>query len=253
MGKDGLVPKRVQGFVAQGRTLTDEAYAAIKRRIISLDLPPGAPFTEAQVAVDLPFSRTPVREALARLQLEGLVDVHSHNGYRVAPVTLQDVQDQYSLRMLLEGEAARLAASRPALGEHLRTLEELSRIVYTPDDHASIDRALQQNRIFHTTIARMSGNRRLTAILEQLLDQTERLIYLGLVETVSAETVMSEHAELAGAIVARDPQRASEVAVEQLRRWQAGVISAVLSSETILLTNVVDVAHWESALPQVRR
>lgn len=246
------MPRRVREVVAQGRTLTDEAYAAIKSRIISLDLPPGAPFTEAQVAADLPFSRTPVREALARLQLEGLVDVHPHNGYRVSPVTLQDVQDQYGLRMLLEGEAARLAASRPALPEHLRTLEQLSRIVYMPDDHASIDRAIDENRLFHITIARMSGNRRLTAILEQLLDQTERLIYLGLVETVSAEAVMSEHAELAGAIIARDPESAREVAVEQLRRWRVGVINAVLSSETLLLTNVVDVAHWEPALPEVR-
>jgi DNA-binding GntR family transcriptional regulator len=77
-------------------TRTEDAYLMIKRRIICLSMAPGTPFTEAQPGGELQFSKTPVREALGRLQRGGLVELTSRSRYRVAPVTLKDVRELFS-------------------------------------------------------------------------------------------------------------------------------------------------------------
>src|SRR5262249_37093509 len=91
-------------------SLTDRAYKVITTRLIELKMPPGVTFTEAALASDLGISKTPVREALGRLRLEGLVEVAARSGYRVTPVTLKDAHDLFAVRLILETEAASLAA-----------------------------------------------------------------------------------------------------------------------------------------------
>ena len=87
-------------LVADQATLThtEQAYETIKRRIIQLELPPGSQFTEGQLAAIGGTSKTPVREALVRLQRDGLVDALPRSGYRVAPVTLKDTRDLCEFR-----------------------------------------------------------------------------------------------------------------------------------------------------------
>lgn len=223
---------------SQRPTLNEEAYATIKRRIISLDMPPGTPFTEAQLAAELSLSKTPVREALGWLQREGLVELPARRRYRVAPVTLKDVRDLFSLRLLLEGEAAQLAASQMTDAAQLQALEELSQIGYDPHDRASITHFLAVNTRFHALIARGGGNNRLAAVLEQVLDQMERLFHMGLALTSRAEENVREHQDLVRAIMRGDAALARDVAVAHTRASQTMVIDSLLSSEELLSTNV---------------
>src|SRR5919198_6233726 len=95
---------------AQSVTLADKAYAELRRRIILVELTPGAPFSETEIAEALGIGKTPVREALARLRLEGLVQVQPRSSYRVADITLQDANDVCEFRAMLEGESARACA-----------------------------------------------------------------------------------------------------------------------------------------------
>lgn len=123
-------------------TLTEEACVTIKGRSLFLQLPPCMAFTEAQLAEDLHLSTMPVREYLGWVQREGPVDLGVRWHYYVAPITLKDVRDLFSVRMLLEGTEASLAACQAADLADLRELEDLSQLGYDPQDDTSISQVL---------------------------------------------------------------------------------------------------------------
>ncbi|HEY8285772.1 MAG TPA: GntR family transcriptional regulator [Chloroflexota bacterium] len=231
--------------------LNEAAYQAIKRRIINLDMPPGMPFTEGQLAAELSLSKTPVRDALGWLQREGLVELPARCRYRVAPVTLNDVRDWFSLRILLEGEAARLAAQGTDAGQ-LQALVELSKIGYDPRDPASITQFLSANTRFHAIIARAGGNKRLAAALEQVLDHMERLYYLGLALTSRSDEIVREHQDLVRAIMRGDEGLAREVVVAHTHASQIMVIDSLLSNKELLSTNLTTPARKMSGLMLAR-
>lgn len=227
-------------------TLTDEVYRGLKLRIVRLRLRPGSEFTEAQLAKELGVSKTPIREALARLERDGLVEIVPRLGYRVAPVTLKDTKDLFALRTLLEGEAAALAATRCDDAAALRELESLCHAGYRPGDPASIDEFLRRNTAFHLTVAQIAGNARMVRVLGEILDQSERLFHLGLELTFRAPEIAHEHTDLVAAILAGDPERAREVSVAQSRSSQRMVMDALLSSDALLSTNVLPLRLGET-------
>jgi DNA-binding GntR family transcriptional regulator len=222
-----------------GRNLTQQAYEAIKSRLIYLDLPPGTAFTESSLATELGFSKTPVREALARLRDVGLVEPTARSGYHVTPVTLKDARDLFALRVLLEGEAASLAARYMEDPRHLLVLDQLCKSSFDPEDVTSIKTYMRNNTEFHITVARAGGNAHLATMLELVLDQMERLFNIGLSLTNRADEIVHEHTELVQAIVSGDEKAAREVAVAQIHSSQRMVLDALLSSPSLLSTNVV--------------
>lgn len=223
-------------------TLTEHAFDSIKRRIIQLDLPPGQRFTESQLASELGLSKTPVREALAKLEREGLVEVIARSGYRVSDVTLKDARDLLAVRTLLETEAAGLAAARIGDGKQLQALNELCRITYDPSDRSSIARFLEANTEFHATVAEAGGNEQLAEMLRTVLDQLERLFHLGLALTTTSEEMVHEHQDLVRAIMSGNVAEARAVAEAQTRASQLMVLEGLLSSPSLLATNIVAVS-----------
>jgi DNA-binding GntR family transcriptional regulator len=221
------------------QTRSSAAYAQIKERIIGLQMPPGSSFSESTLAEALSIGKTPVREALVRLELEGMVEVAPRSGYRVAPVTLKDARDLLGLRALLEGEAARLAAERADDASSLNALEQLCRASYDPNDENSIRRFLHANTRFHATIAEVGANQRLAETLHRVLEQLERLFHLGLALSSRADEIVHEHRELLEAILRGDQSGAREIAIAQCRTSQQMVMQALLSSEALSNTNVM--------------
>jgi DNA-binding GntR family transcriptional regulator len=112
---------------AGGRSLAEKAYHRLRLAIVECQLAPGERLTEAAIAQRLRVGKTPAREALRRLVLEGLAGVTPRHGYTVAPITLRDVQELFDLRLLLEPAAAALAAGHrePAALSRLRKLSRL--------------------------------------------------------------------------------------------------------------------------------
>lgn len=219
-------------------TRSEEAFVDLKRRILELRMPPGHQFTEGDLAAELGVSKTTIREALSRLRQEALVDVVPRSGYRVSPVTLKDARELLQVRLLLEGEAAALAAGASISADDLRTLDELGEIPYDPSDKESIVRFLSANTIFHVTIARLSGNRRLAEMLRNVLEQLERVFHLGLAMSERAEEIVHEHKAVVEAIKLGDPEKAREAAVDQAHSSQAMVLNALLSSDAVQSTNI---------------
>lgn len=95
-----------------GARLTDTAYHTVKRQVVECALPPGVEVTERELMERYGLSKAPLREALVRLSQEGLLRAIPRSGYRITPITVQDVRDIFELRLLLEPVAAR-QGSRP--------------------------------------------------------------------------------------------------------------------------------------------
>jgi DNA-binding GntR family transcriptional regulator len=213
----------------------ETARREIQRRIIHLEMSPGETFTEGDLATSLGMSKTPVREALNLLSADGYVAVAPRIGYRVAPVTLRDVQDLFELRELLEAEATALAARRRLAPEDVATLKKLAESRSADD----IDAFLADNTAFHTHIARCSGNGMLAQMVEHVLLQHERLFRLTSRLTERSEDMVHEHHDLIETLIAGDEKAARACVIEQLEQAQDMVFHALMSSESILDARIV--------------
>ncbi|EPD69657.1 MULTISPECIES: GntR family transcriptional regulator [Streptomyces] len=163
-----------------GLDRTSQAYRAIRRQIIDLTLPPGSGFTETSLAQQWHISKTPVREALARLRRDGLVDALPRAGYVVSPVTLQDTDDLCALRSLLSSEAAGAAARRGLTAPALERLEVLSKVPFAlAAGEVEQEESLRAGIEFEGIIVNFSGNNRLSKAVVDVLDELERVLRMA--------------------------------------------------------------------------
>jgi DNA-binding GntR family transcriptional regulator len=228
------------GRAAPAERLTDKAYHAVKHDILVCELAPGAAVTERELGARYALGKAPLREALIRLTHEGLLQPIPRTGYRITPVTIQDVEDIFALRLLLEPAAARQAVGHidRAL---LQELNELCRAGYTPGDRASETAFLRANRQFHVAIANASGNRRLAHLLGQLLEETERLFHLGLAVRDRTEEMKHEHEDLVAALVGGDAAAAERATIQQIEAARDMVMDGILSAPWLKQTRI---AAW---------
>jgi len=190
-----------------GRSKKERVYHALRREILTLALAPGQVLVEGAVARRFGVSKTPVREALALLQQDGLVESLPRRGYLVTGITVRDVHELCEVRAALEGAAAELAATRITPAE-LKALEALLVPPHVSVDGKTLRRHLEGNRRFHVAIARASGNQRLARLVGRTLDEMTRLIAMGY------ET--GEHAELIAALRSGDGHRARAALVNHI-------------------------------------
>lgn len=221
-----------------GRLLSDIAYGRIRKDIIRCALPPAAAITESRLAGRYRLGKAPIRAALARLAHEGLVHAVPRRGYQVARVTIRDLQSVFQMRRILEPAAARLAAGRVDTAR-LRRLDALCQAGYTPRDRASEDTFLRANRELHVTIARASGNDRLASAVEQLLEEMERVLHVGLAIRDRTIEMQHEHRALVDALAAGDGAAAERIAGEQIDAAYRMVLDGALSSPGLLDADLV--------------
>ncbi|MDQ1438209.1 MAG: hypothetical protein QOK43_1838 [Acidimicrobiaceae bacterium] len=233
----------------EAASLADTAYRELKQRITELYLAPGAPITEAALVASTGVSRTPLREALARLRMEGLVMVDS-SGWQVTPITIGDVRELWELRTLLEARAVSLAVHRIDTAEQLRELEALGCTAsYDPADDASISAFVRGNTAFHSRLAEIGGNQRLASALRSVLEQQERIIQLAFVcgVEVEPEEWVKEHHDLLRAVMGGNQAHAAAIAVEQSKDALARIIQALKDSDQFANANISVVRDTPSA------
>jgi DNA-binding GntR family transcriptional regulator len=155
-------------------TYVDRAYQEIRRRILDNYYAPAHQVLELELAADLGMSRTPVREALIRLQNERFVQIIPRHGMRVVPLSIQDLREVYEVLTVLELTAIdRLARSRPdakKLQAIDRALDDMDRALRAQD----IDGWVKADESFHRTLVQLSGNSRLAAVADTLWEQGHR-------------------------------------------------------------------------------
>lgn len=222
---------------ASPRSLAMEAYQDLRRQIIYCALPPAARVTEADLGKQLGLGKTPIREALGRLAQEGLVRVIPRQGYAITPITLRDVRDLFDLRLIVEPAAVQRAAGNIDV-TNLRRLDALCKAGYVLGDHGSVTAFLRANTEFHVSIAHASGNARLSQLLAQLLDESERLFHLGLMLRNRSDEMAHEHHDLVEALAAGDAETARCIAIDQITTSQRMVVDALLTSAALMEASV---------------
>ncbi|MGP4025967.1 GntR family transcriptional regulator [Actinomadura sp. 3N407] len=145
----------------------DRVYTRLRADILDGVHPPGTRLGEAELAEATGSSRTPVREALRKLEVEGLVEILPHRGARVPGWTPDDLEEIYELRMLLEGAAARRAATRvePKDTDRMAELCDLIEQAAEPGDGQDLDRVAELNAEFHGIVRTAAASGRLVSML----------------------------------------------------------------------------------------
>jgi DNA-binding GntR family transcriptional regulator len=188
-------------------SVVDQVYEAIRERIRDGDLARGGRIHQEDIAAGLGVSRTPVREALRRLAAEGVVEMHTNRGARVADVSPADMRASYEARLIVEPGAARLAAHSGLSAPQLRmraALEAQRRAVGT------IRASFEANREFHIALVAASGNEFLLYFVENLwVARIGQTIYERQAETpAQMRANADEHEQILQAIVSGDARGA---------------------------------------------
>ncbi len=196
---------------AVGSSMVEAAYEQIRRRILDNVWPPGHRALEQEVALELGMSRTPVREALAQLQNEELVQVIPRHGMRVLPVSPTDMREIYEILTALECMAAELLARRKPTDPELQPLMDAS---------AAMDRALQADDLdawaradesFHAQLLELAGNRQLQATVLNYWDRAHRARMFTLRLRPKPVHSTQEHGQLVDCLRRGDAEGAARV------------------------------------------
>lgn len=192
-------------------SVADQVYEAVKGAIISSRLAPGSLANEVELSTRLGVSRTPLREALRRLEAEGLL--RRQEGRLFVPELLaEELADLYDIRARLEGLAARQAAERASEDEIVMLRQVAERIQATV--YASPREVLIHGEEFHTLVAEVARNQRNLAFLTMNLDHISR--YRILVPEAGHPMFAGDHLAIVAALEARDPSGAERAAVNHV-------------------------------------
>jgi len=162
------------GPPAPGGSLVESAYRQMRRRILDNVWSPGFRALEQELALELGMSRTPVREALIRLQNEGLVEVIPRHGMRVLPVSAADMRDIYEMLTALESTAAELAVLRRPTATALKPLQEATRDMARALKADNLEAWAIADESFHQHLVALSGNRLLIDAVQNCWDRAHR-------------------------------------------------------------------------------
>ncbi len=195
----------------QKRSFTARAYETLRRRILDNEWQAGHLALEQEIAVELGMSRTPVREALIRLEKEGLVEVRPRHGMRVLGISARDLEEIYEILTCLESMAAELVARR---GLEQSQVAALAATVTHMDEALArddLDGWAQADEAFHRLLVEFSGNRRLRDMVGGCWDQAHRARMLTLRLRPKPLRSNDDHRATVDAIIRGDPGAAREI------------------------------------------
>jgi DNA-binding GntR family transcriptional regulator len=222
------VGKIFDGHPPLARTASSAAVEMIRQAIVDGRLSPGERLTEERLARELGISRTPVREALKVLKSEGLIDAAPNRSATVRAYEAVDLDDMYQLRALLEGYAARRAATRLSDDQLLALRASCERFEAMSGDD-DLREIVRENFVFHNTILEAADSPRLTGMVRQVVELP--LVYRSYVWYSPEQTRISQHyhGQITRALERRDAERAELVMKEH-----------VLEARDVLLAHIED-------------
>ena len=215
--RSGLV-----GQVERPRSLRDQIYDRLRAAILSGDLAPGAPIIEADIAATLGASRTPVREALRRLETEGMLEPRGNRGSVVRELHLDEVVCIFEIREALETLAARRAARRMDdrnYAELERLVERMQKHVDDPSEMERLDTA------FHDYILAHADGHRLKRMLGDLRSDIQPWRVIALSTSERRRMTVDEHAAILRAMRSQDEIAVARATKRHIDNTRASVLS----------------------------
>jgi len=217
-----LVPIRLDNY----KPLRELVFESLREAIIQGRLKPGERLMEMQLADEMGVSRTPVREAIRKLELEGFVVMIPRKGAFVAGISVKDIVDVFEVRAALEALAAGLASERITADE----LEELERSLVQIGELSDKDNvgAIVENDInFHDIIYKACRNQRLIQIITHLKEQIQRFRTTSLSQPGRLRDALVEHRGIVEAISDRNAEVAQNLAREHIENAEQSLLNAM--------------------------
>lgn len=207
--------------------LRDVVFITLREAILKGDIEPGERLMELDLANKLGVSRTPIREAIRKLELEGLVKMAPRKGAEVAEITLEDLRDVLEVRKNLEELAVSLACKRATEEDismvkkcHTRFIESLTT--------GNLTKMAEADEAFHDTIYGMTGNKRLIQIINNLREQMYRYRLECIKDVDMRNTLVEEHAQLIDTIQKRDPESAKKIVQIHINNQEKTIVENLI-------------------------
>lgn len=197
------------------KPLREIVFATMREAIINGDFQPGQRLMEVQLAEQMGVSRTPVREAIRKLELEGLVVMVPRKGAYVAGLSSEDVREVVEIRCVLEGLAAKLAAYK-AKPEHIERLNQVVDKFESAVKDRNVGDLIGFDSDFHDIIYEMAKNGKLMQMTNALREQVQRFRVAYFTQINNTEILLQEHKELLEAIAKKDGELARMVAEKHI-------------------------------------
>ena len=206
--------------------LRDVVFNTLRKAILKGELKPGERLMEIALAERLGVSRTPVREAMRKLELEGLVVMIPRRGAQVANITEKDLNDVLEVRIALENLSIENACARMT-EEQLAELKKAGRYFEETIKEGNLVKLAEADVAFHEVIYKASDNRRLKQVLNNLREQIYRYRVEYLKEEETRNVLVKEHEEIYEAIKNRDVKKAQEISFRHIENQREAIIRSI--------------------------
>jgi DNA-binding GntR family transcriptional regulator len=197
------------------KPLREIVFTTMREAIINGDFKPGQRLMEVQLAEQMGVSRTPVREAIRKLELEGLVVMVPRKGAYVAGLSSEDVKEVLEIRAVLEGLAASLAAKN-ASDADIEQLQEIVEKFKNAAEEKDVVRLINFDSDFHDVMYRASKNKKLIQLISALREQVQRFRVAYFTKIKSTQALIEEHNELVSSILNKEPEKARAIAEKHI-------------------------------------
>ncbi len=208
------------------KPLREIVFEVIRESILSGRFAPGERLMETQLAEELGVSRTPVREAIRKLELEGLVVMVPRRGAYVASMSVRDISETFEIRSALEGLAAKLAVDKITADE-LEAMEVTVLRMSKSIDNKDLTELVEIDEEFHDILVKASRNQRLTQMISLLREQIKRFRRASLSTLERQSLILGEHRQILEAIAERATDKAQRLVEEHISNAEDSLLNVV--------------------------
>ena len=208
------------------KPLREVIFNTLREAIIIGELKPGERLLEVQLSEQMGVSRTPVREAIRKLELEGFVNMLPRRGAQVADLSVKDIMDVLEVRASLDGLATELSAERITQDE-IKELNHTHMQFVNFVEKENLQGSIKKDVEFHDIIYRSSRNDKLIQISSNLREQIHRFRVIYIKDTSSSKDLIKEHGDIYDAILHKDCERARNVAHTHIKNQEVAIVKSL--------------------------
>jgi DNA-binding GntR family transcriptional regulator len=222
--------------------LKEKAYNTIRKKIFNFELKPGEVFFETGISKKIGVSRTPIREALNRLEQEGLISRLPDRGYCVVDITVSEIEELYELREVLETLALRTAAIKAKKKDWIR-LEKRLLGQEAPQQESSekdFDRFFVDAQQFDQEITELCAKATLKKMIDMVTDRVNRFRWMNIFFKDRAEESRKEHLEIIGHLKEGDVEEAIAATQKHIRHSRDSILTLLSRKKNLLYIDSSD-------------
>ena len=213
-----------------GNDLKNYAYNILKERLINCTYAPGSILNEAHLTSEMKLSRTPVREAVSRLETEGFVKVIPKKGIHVTDILLSDVLQIFQIRTEFEPTILRLSASRLPKDELLYFIQRFE----NPDPDDTVMDRIRLDTAMHLFIIEHCGNRYIIDMMHRIFDENTRVIISSKQNQVQIHDARLEHLDILNSLLDKDTERAIALMQSHIENCRKAALDYFCSIQTYM-------------------